>query len=418
VKPAFAGAWQSYWGTIISTYFPCTSWPQSSHEAKNDTEANELLQTSRLYRFLDHLRAGVLRDGELRRSQALLSATARSLEPIRLRMSQQRDSIEGMAQRLDSLASEAITKFQRAKDDVLAITNGEIQDVWDDVEAQIHPFAEAHWNDNQKAVASNWKVLLDNLRVEERLRQCVDFGNAEFQQRVERIWTDALEELRLTLDLSVELEHAEGAGIDFGHFIRRWGLRLAKVAAGFGAGMLIGGPPGAIVGVLLSLLFSLFERLFKSEDQLRREAVSRIQESCQSAVRKWRENSLQGLEQTFEAGLTQMSDTIRAQVDQMAAFGRHAADALHQAEEQVQEHIKALDESFANRVLAWLERSDLATPNADLPAAPTRVQRVDRSQGAMRIHVQGPVPGRLTQEEASRVLQFELEIIPGGMHAA
>ncbi len=365
--------------------------------------AKTLLDASRIHRFVDHLRVDVLRDGVLRRSQTLLGASAHDLYTLAADLQTERDALVALSSRLQQSARRLRQELTIASQDAIMLATQSLSALWTEVEGEIDGFAEQHWNEDRQVLDIAWKKVLAEMSFESKAEEVVAIAGEAFLGRTRELLEEMAEELRLTVAFQKRSLDADGAAWGWTDFARKWSGRVLTVA---GTIALLWTPMGwAAIGV--GVILNIFNIMFKSRDQRRREAVARIAKRLRKVMSEQRSEHVEAVTQSVVDWCEELVVTVVGDLELLAVSVSQASEEVDMALAKVEDRRLALDEAFGARILDWVVDGDASAVGPHL----TGVLRGPRSLHLFVSEELGNEP-RLAQ--LTSVLQVDVTLSVAG----
>jgi BMFP domain-containing protein YqiC len=220
--------------------------------------------------------------------------------------------------------------IKKAEKDSLESLHHQIEAVFEDAFNAISYFAEDHWNSNEEGMKRGWNKKLKDIKFEERIDTVYKDVGKTFNKEV----TEILEEVGKELQLIAQL----GDGIfnfteqDSDIFMRH-AMKIGGSILGLVGSLLFFTPLAPIGWVFIGVgfLVGLFSGFFKSQDQKRREAVTKISDSLSSQLSSQKKDTLQKVEENFKKSC----DEVLTNID---TYFEELIQGLEQTELNVQKH--------------------------------------------------------------------------------
>ena len=243
--------------------------------------ARELREASRFWELEDAVAAEIAENGTYLRIRSYTDmATEASLEASEL-LIQSASLMEELHGRLESRTAELREwreSFRRGAErklqEVVGATTGRLR-------SDMASFAQRHWRQD-KEIAALWNRKVEETRINQRLQDGLEELLAEMQDHLKEIETDISAELRLMAGINTSFS-GEGIGSPNLRRWTRWATTAIGAVTGVIGGVLMFVPGAQPLGIALGLaggglaaLGRWVSNRFKSEDQRRREAVSKF----------------------------------------------------------------------------------------------------------------------------------------------
>lgn len=371
-----------------------------------DADASALREASRVDAFLDRVRASILREGVLRRSQTLLGATALDLQHARNWVHTHAESVEDQHTQLQEVQARISGELKEhatvARESALA----NVRAVFADIRRSVAPFAESHWNDDAKTLGKAWKKKQENLRVEDRLQAARDSAIADYQRAVGDLLAEVGQELSVLQRLRSRRVDLEGkdSGDTLKNILNFGGKAIALV----GAIAMLTQAPWAVPVFIVGTVISLISKLFKSREVQRQEAVAAITTQLTEQIDANQQAVESGLDSAIAEATNQTHAAVTAYFGLLSEVLATLKTRLRHTERRLVARAQELERSYALRVVDWCENS----------TRPDVADRLDRIAGvffdgvSLDLQVSPPVnpaDGR-DLEVASAVLQLPIHL--------
>ncbi len=276
----------------------------------NGEQARELREASRFWELEDALAAEIAENGTYLRTRSYTDmATRAALEASEqlLRSASLMEELHGLLESRTHELREWRESFRRGSErkleELVGATTGRLR-------SDMVSFAEMHWRRGDKEIETLWNRKVEETRINQRLQAGLEELIAEMQNHFKEIETDISAELRLMFGINTSFS-GEGIGSPNLRRRTRWATTAIGAVAGVIGGVLMFVPGAQPLGIALGLgsgvLFALgrwVSNRFKSEDQRRREAVSKF---CDQ-VRPQLNNMEAQIEQVFRQNFREKVD--------------------------------------------------------------------------------------------------------------
>ena len=274
---------------------------QLSQELAHNNQSKQLFQASRIQDFLDSIRASLIDNGAIRRSQTLLGSTVGSIDTPHRWIAEQGIAYKELATQLQGKREALKQQICTAEKDSWNQLQQKIKEIFQTALDQAAPFAENHWNANENQMKSSWKEVLKSVAFEARLTAASENASQNFQQNVQEAIEEIGKELKIISQLQGnDFKFAEQDSSFFDkNFVRISGMVLTAA----GAILAFVFPPLALVGIVSGFVGTAMGWLsgqFKSKDQKRHEAVKNISKFLKEQLEDQQEKVIQQAEENFE----------------------------------------------------------------------------------------------------------------------
>ena len=243
--------------------------------------ARELREASRFWELEDAVAAEIAENGIYLRTRSYTDmATEAALEAseLMLRSASLMDDLHGRLESRTAELREWRETFrrgaQRKLEELVDATTGRLR-------GDMVSFAERHWRQD-KEIEALWNRKVEETRINQRLKAGLEELLAEMQDHLKEIETDINTELRLLAGINTSFS-GEGIGSPNLRRWTRWATSAIGAVTGVIGGVLMFVPGAQGLGIALGLaggglatVGKFFSNIFKSDDQRRREAVSKF----------------------------------------------------------------------------------------------------------------------------------------------
>ena len=243
--------------------------------------ARELREASRFWELEDAVAAEIAENGTYLRTRSYTDmATEAALEAseLMLRSASLMDELHGRLESRTAELREWRETFSRGAErkleELVGATTGRLR-------SDMVSFAERYWRQG-KGIEALWNQKVDETHINQRLQAGLEELLAEMQDHLKEIETDISTELRLLAGINTSFS-GEGIGSPNLRRWTRWATSAIGAVTGVIGGVLMFVPGAQGLGIALGLaggglaaVGRFFSRFTKSDDQRRREAVSRF----------------------------------------------------------------------------------------------------------------------------------------------
>lgn len=365
--------------------------------------ADELKEQSQFWELEDAIAEEMAGNGAYLRTRSYTdTATDAALEASELMlqsaslMTQVHERLGARVEELEEWRRAFRKKTDRKLQELLNRTTGRLRN-------RITPFAEKNWKDDTN-LSQLWNQEIHAARIEERLREYLEELHGEMSSHLREIGTDIGAELRLIARVNTTFSEAATGGPNYRRWIRWAGTGIGAVSA-LAATALMLVPGGQLLGAALGIGAGVFHfagrlisRLFKSEDERRREAVSKFREQALPHIQGIENGIRKTYWTTFDEELDRKG--AAAAISELSAVAESAKEAGGIARElgiKQQSALAELNKTTVSQALAQIGHQEQIR----------RIDRVARVPGqAVTLVV---TPGELPSQE----LLQQMEILLG-----
>lgn len=321
--------------------------------------ADELKEQSQFWEVEDAIAEEIAGNGAYLRTRSYIdTATEAALESSELilrsasLMTQVHESLGARVQELEEWRRAFRKKGDRKLQELLNRTTGRLHN-------RITPFAEKNWKDD-KNLSQLWNQEIHAARIEERLREVLEELHGELSSHLREIETDIGAELRLMARVNSTFSEAATGNPNYRRWIRWAGTGIGAVSA-LAATALLLMPGGQLLGAALGIGAGVFHfagrlisRLFKSEDERRREAVSKFREQVLPHIQGIESKITKAYRTTFDEELDRKGAS--AAIFKVSAVAESAREASSIARELGTNQQRALAELNKTTVSQALDK--------------------------------------------------------------
>ena len=251
--------------------------------------AEDLREASRFWEVEDEIAAEIAERGTYLRTrsytdlatEAALDASETMLRSASL-MTQIHESLESRTGELRGWRDAFRKRADRKLKELLERTTGKLR-------AEMVSFAETHWRDG-KGILDRWNARVNEVGADRELRKDLKELHNEMREQLREIESDMNAELGLLTRINTTYP---GTKIESTNLRRwtKWASNVIGTVTGVAAAALLfvpGGQPFALAlglgGGIISFVGNIFKNFFKSDDDRRREVVSKFCEQAEPQV--------------------------------------------------------------------------------------------------------------------------------------
>ena len=263
----------------------------TANRARQEDLAEELKEESRFWEVEDAIAEEIAENGAYLRTRSYTDmATEAALETCEfllqsaLVMTQVYERLGARVEELEDWRRAFRTRADRNLEELLSGTTGRLRN-------RITPFAEKNWKDD-KNLSHLWNQEIQAAEIEKRLREYLEELHEEMRTHLSEIEADISVELNLLSRVNTTFSGATTGSPNHRRWLR-WagtGIGIASAVAGtaltFMTGVPLLGIATGIVGQGINLLARWVGNLFKSEEERRREAISKFREQALPHIKR------------------------------------------------------------------------------------------------------------------------------------
>ncbi len=380
---------------------------QLSQEPAHNNQSKQLFQASRIQDFLDSIRASLIDNGAIRRSQTLLGSTVGSIDTPHRWIAEQAIAYKELATQLKGKREALDRQICTAKKDSWNQLQQKIKEIFQTALDQVAPFAENHWNANENQMKSGWKETLKSVAFEAQLTVASENASQNFQHDVQEAIEEIGKELKIINQLQGnDFKFAEQDSSFFDKsFVRISGMVL--VAAGAILAFVF--PPLGLLGVAGGIV-SWLSGQFKSQDQKRHEAVENISKFLRQQLDEQQQKVIQQAKGNFEEYGQSVATAVDAYFEELIGGIEAIATQLKSAQGKLSNASNYLNRAYAKRIVDWA--TDQYEPLTDITIS-KKIRRVNRVFGdSLQIQTTTALPLTKSHDEICKVLQERVSIQP------
>lgn len=266
-------------------------------------------------------------------------------------------------------------------------------------------FAERNWELDGKVLEQCWKKELDRLNFQKRLNYAIQTVGKQLSDEVKEILKELETELKLVAKLSFDSVYFNTQDFfDTRNLFRFLGGILFTIGTAL---TFIAPPVGIAIGIVGSL-FSIASGLFKSRDQKRREAVTKISKYLRNQLYTSKKEVLKEAENDFNHYSNSMKNKIDSYFNQMISGLEYLSQQLQSAEQNLQTQADTLNQAYAKRIIDWCQEK--CEPLTE-PKIQQTVARVNREFGKhIHITAHSELIIKKSPDELKQVLQENVDL--------
>ncbi|MBD1934356.1 MULTISPECIES: GTPase [Cyanophyceae] len=382
---------------------------QLSREPEHKECKDKLFKASRMQDFLDSIRVSLVEHGVIRRSQTLLGSTVGAIENPDKWVTQQAQVYQKLANTLKNKRETIRKNIEKAEKDSLESLHHQIEAVFEDAFNAISYFAEDQWNSNEEGMKRGWNKKLKDIKFEERIDTVYKDVSKTFNKEV----TEALEEVGKELQLIAQLG---GGSFNFteqdSDIFMRHAMKIGGSILGL-VGSLLFFTPLAPIGWLfigVGFLAGLFSDFFKSQDQKRREAVTKISDSLSNQLSSQKKDTLQKVEENFKKSCDEVLANIDTYFEELIKGLDAIATQLETAKNKLSGTTNYLNRAYAKRIIDWCCEQHEPLTDEGINRI---ISKVKRDFGrSMSIQTKSEFKLRKSLDDIKQVLQEDVSILP------
>ena len=342
-------------------------------------KSNHLMKASRLQSFLDAIRASLVTEGVIRRSQNLLGSTVADIERPLSWVENRADYYGSISKIMEDRKVDAHRSIKEAQIVHRKDLENRIAGSFKALFNQISVFADENWNLSESSLNDAWNEEIRLIGFDSNLRKAINTVETEFSASVGDTLKEIEREIQLTSQLNSESFKLSGQeSNELGHKTTKWGgtlLTFAGVISKFF-------PPVAafswgltIAGLVLGFLSSFFE----SKAEKKRKAVAKISLSLETQIRRQEEYVLKSVMDNFDERSNFILQSVKEYFEHLANGTHDLSQALKQCSQSIETARNLMNICFASRILDFAEGK---TQKLSIKSASTRVFKVNRQVGS------------------------------------
>lgn len=370
-------------------------------QQEDDPElAGALRSTSRIDKFLDALRISLIEYGPIRRSQNILACSADNIRRTEEWVESCQERMVSHADLVSAKQKEILGRIKEASNDCLRELRARIRAAYLRLDESVPRFAELHWDEDQKSLASAWQQHVKKQNLQGGLETAVKGVQEALLIRVQEVLTEVGREVELMGSKMPSLSGPrEQDRSTLAKNLLRWG---GGAVALIGTIVLLTNPLGwTLIGV--GTVANIISNFFKSREAKRKRAVRKLTEMLTSELHSAQQWSLSKEEKRFKQQAEKISGFTKEYFGTMAKGLQSFNSALGRAKRELVKNRIRLELAYARRVIAWVEQDlDQTRPKPDVLA-------VDRTPGRiMVIKTDSAVKKGIDSSEVAVILQEEV----------
>ncbi|MGQ9865634.1 MAG: GTPase, partial [Pseudanabaenaceae cyanobacterium] len=386
---------------------------QMSKEEKYHEIKEQLFKESRLQNFLDIIRESIIVNGVVRRSQTFLGSTVGNIEePLR----QINDEIHAYKHILKILQEkkERVYRdinFQKANSEQQLKV--EISCIFQDIRSKIYPFALQNYKRDEKELTQGWNIIYNSSELSDKLEAAYRKTSEAYNNSISEI----LEEVGKEMQLIVRLNKSNSFGAissDYDGFSLKIASRILAIA---GTVMTIVFPiTGFFLGIFGSVL-GWFSGLFKSEDQKRREAISKICQSIEEQVDEQEKEIKHQAISSFHEQSRKVSDAVESYFSGLIQGIELIQESMEVTTRELEAIKQDVNLAYSARIINYCCGESKNSTEIEIDNPRKFIQSVARDFGSqiiIRLSPNFPVPSKVLrpeyQEKLSQILQEKITI--------
>ena len=328
-----------------------------ANRMSNGEQARELKEASRFWELEDAVAAEIAENGTYLRTRSYTDmATEAALEASEqlLRSASLMEELHGLLESRTHELREWRESFRRGSErkleELVGATTGRLR-------SDMVSFAQRHWRQD-KEIAAMWERKVEETSINQRLQAGLEELIAEMQNHFKEIETDISAELRLMVGINTSFS-GEGIGSPNLRRRTRWATTAIGAVAGVIGGVLMFVPGAQPLGIALGLgsgvLFALgrlVSNIFKSEDQRRREAVSRFCDQARPQLNDMEAQIKQVFRQNFREEIDgRGAGAVVANMAKLSDSAKRAAGIIRELGTKQQSSLIELNMNTATQTL-------------------------------------------------------------------
>ena len=246
--------------------------------------AEELTEESRFWEVEDAIADEIAGNGAYLRVRSYTDmATEAALEASELMlqsafmMGQLHQRLEARVKELEEWRKAFRKKADQKLGELLSTTTGRLRN-------QMTPFAERNWKDRN--ISRKWNQEIDSMDIDNRVRAELEQFHLEMRAHLKDMENDLETELRLLASFNIDYSGTYTIGPNFQRWTRWVSTAIGTVSALLGSALMfvpggqLWGAGLAVGGGIINWIGDRVSRLWKSEEDRRREAVSIFREQA------------------------------------------------------------------------------------------------------------------------------------------
>lgn len=402
---------QQFYGNDYFTMVPVQLLAARLSRQDGHAEHKEALyRASRLQDFLDAVRASMIHDGVIHRSQTLLGCTVADIQQPSQWIGNQAEGYLKLAKELENRRDGALKRIKSVGQDVLRELETQLRNVFKDLRESVEKFSEDHWEDGKDALNRAWETHMNRKEVESRVVGAYKESAETYSANIREILEEIGKEMKLVAQLEgFSFDLPEQDSSMFLKSIFKWGGTLLTIAAAVSPFL-----PGINIAVVIgesiaAAVFALLSRLFSSKDKKRRKSVANISSELRKQLEEQERKVVEKYLEDFRKQQSDLYESVRVYFKKLVQGLHGIGSEMKEAHERLAQVIDSLNRAYAKRVLDWSEgRLELLT-NEGIDAT---IEAVEREIGkSMRIKTRHPVSLKKSQQNLQDVLQENVQFI-------
>jgi GTP-binding protein EngB required for normal cell division len=380
---------------------------QMSREPAHKERKDKLFKASKIQNFLDSIRVSLVEHGAIRRSQTLLGSTVGAIENPDKWVTQQAQVYQKLANTLKNKRETIRKNIKKAEKDSLESLHHQIEAVFEDAFNAISYFAEDHWNSNEEGMKRGWNKKLKDIKFEERIDTVYKDVGKTFNKEVTEIIEEVGKELQLIAQLGDGIFNFTEQDSDI---FMRHAMKIGGSILGLVGSLLFFTPLAPIGWVFIGVgfLVGLFSGFFKSQDQKRREAVTKISDSLSSQLSSQKKDTLQKVEENFKKSCDEVLTNIDTYFEELIEGLDAIAKQLATAKRRLSDKANYLNRAYAKRIIDWCTEQHEPLTDEGITRS---IAKVKRDFGrTMSIQTKSKFQLRKSQDDIKQVLQEDVSI--------
>lgn len=364
----------------------------------------QLFQNCRVQRFLDELHQGLIKYGNIRRSQTLLGSTVWDIQRPATWVSDIQVDYEALLKSLQSKKETLLERIDVYGDEGLNDFKTNLKNIFNTLLEIIPSFADDHWDCEEDVLNKAWKQVLQEIEINERVDTEIKMAQKQFSNEVRDIVLELGLEMTPVSSLQVTVDKiaAQDANV-FWRNLFTWGgnFGLAATSIALWFGWLTG-----VIGWILifgSIVARFMRDKFASKAKKRQKAVYNITVSVSKNIERQRDTCMKKYLKEFKDQITTLITETQRYYDLLLNAVHHIRDSLEKTDDRLQHQVDQLNHAYADRIIAWIEGGA-----SEKPRKPKKrpVRAVERVLGKhMKIYLDEPPVVKEQLETMASVFQ-------------
>lgn len=353
------GKYYSIKTTQYAAYFPIIPVmllaAQLSQQSDNDEESNKLLKYSRIETFLNAIRASIIEDGKLRRSQNLLGSTVSIIKKPKDWLNSEYNKFYSLSQQIRKKKLSLLKQIESAKADCLILLCQQIEEAFKIAYSCTGNFAERNWDKEPDIIRKNWTQECLDINLQAKLKEAVRFSKLRFNELSKEVVSEIGQELILIAELNDTRPSFTKQNI--GTLFRDL-LGIGQILLNVASSVIIFfSPPVGLVMKVTGTTIGWLKGFFKSREKKRKEAVNKISEDLRAHLRQEKAYTLKTYRKELESYCDQTNEKLVTHFNVIENSLLAISQELRNSEKVINIEINNLNKAYAKRIIdACLEK--------------------------------------------------------------